>query len=158
MDKNKAIIEYLSACPTISNDPLFFNFAEGEDNTKQIVTVATDRAIEKPYIDGCVLKKYTFTLIDYQSVIYQALTAQYVRENENVETMSNFQSIIDWIDEQNENRVFPNFGDSCIVESISALTSSPNLSGVDFSTSPNLAKYSVLIQVVYLDKSKAIWT
>lgn len=157
MDKNKAIIKYLMQCPTIKNNPLFFNFGEVEDNSKQIVTTSTDKNIERPYIDGSVLKRYTFTIIDYRSVIYQALVTIEGYDNENVEDMMDVQSIIDWIDEQNDNYNFPDFGNDCVVEEITALTDIPNLNGVDKDTSPNLAKYSIAIRVQYLDNTKKIW-
>lgn len=157
MDKNKAIIKYLMQCPTIKNNPLFFNFGEVEDNSKQIVTTSTDKNIERPYIDGSVLKRYTFTIIDYRSVIYQALVTIEGYDNENVEDMMDVQSIIDWIDEQNDNYNFPDFGNDCVVEEITALTDIPNLNGVDKDSSPNLAKYSIAIRVQYLDNTKKIW-
>ena len=157
MDKNKAIIKYLMQCPTIKNNPVFFNFGEVEDNSKQIVTTSTDKNIERPYIDGSVLKRYTFTIIDYRSVIYQALVTIEGYDNENVEDMMDVQSIIDWIDEQNDNYNFPDFGNDCVVEEITALTDIPNLNGVDKDSSPNLAKYSIAIRVQYLDNTKKIW-
>lgn len=157
MDKNKAIITYLSQCPAIAKSQLFFNFAEEKDSNKQIVTSATDKAVERPYIDGSVLKRYTFTILDYRSIIYQALVLKAGYPNENVEEMLDVQSIIDWITEQNDIRNFPNFGDDCVVEEIVALTDSPNVNGVDKSSSPAIAKYSIAIRVQYLDKSKLIW-
>ena len=161
MDKNKAIIEYLFNCPVIADSPLFFNFAEAEDNNKQILTVANDKKINKPFIDGSVLKKFTFTIIDYRSVIYQALVNDPEHPNdypnENVDEMMDVQGIIDWVTEQNDNDNLPNFGTDCVVEQIEALTDTPRLNGVDSSVSPNLAKYSVSIQVQYLDVSKVLW-
>lgn len=157
MDKNQAVIDYLFQCPTIANNPLFFNFAKAEDNNKQLLTVANDKVIQKPYIDGSVLKKFTFTIIDYRSVIYQALVNAPGYISENVEEMLDVQSIIDWIEEQDDLRNYPNFGDKCIVEKVEALTDSPNLNGVDTSTTPALAKYSVSLRVQYLDTSKVIW-
>lgn len=157
MDKNKAIIEYLFGCPTIANNPLFFNFAEAEDNNKQIITAANDKKLSKPYIDGSVLKLFTFTIIDYRSVIYQALVNDPNYPNENVEEILDVQSIIDWIETQNDLCNYPDFGSDCLVEQIQALSDSPNLNGVDTSGSPSLAKYSVSIQVQYLDKSKVLW-
>lgn len=158
MDKNKAVITYLTACPAIAKNPLFFNFAEAQDNNKQFVTVASDRAVERPYIDGSVLKRYTFTIIDYRSIAYQAIVMKAGYPNENVQEMLDVQSLIDWIEEQNNNLNFPDFGDDCVVEEIIALTDSPRLSGVDTQSTPSLAKYSVAIQIQYLDKSKMIWT
>lgn len=157
MDKNQAIIAYLSSCPVIANNPLFFNFAKAEDNNKQLVVVATDKKVERPFIDGSVLKRFTFTLIDYRSVIFQAVVKEAGYPNENMEELLDVQSIIDWIDEQNDNGNFPDFGEDCVIDEIKALTDTPRLNGVDNSASPVLAKYSVSIQIMYLDTSKCIW-
>lgn len=157
MDKNTAIIEYLFTCPAIAESSLFFNFAEAEDYNKQFVTTANDKAVNKPFVDGSVLKKYTFTIIDYRSIIYQALVNDPAYPNENVEEFLDVQSLIDWVTEQNDNFNFPDFGENCIVEEIKALTDNPNLNGVDSSVSPSLAKYSVSIQVQYLDTTKVLW-
>lgn len=157
MDKNQAIITYLFQCPLIANNPLFFNFAEAEDNNKQFVTVANDVALENPYIDGSVLKQYTFTIIDYRSIIYQSIVNDTAYPNENVEEMFDVQSLIEWVSEQNDNFNLPDFGTDCVIEEIKALTDSPRLNGVDTSVKPALAKYSVSIQVQYIDKSKTTW-
>lgn len=157
VDKNQAIIDYLMNCPTLAKNDMFFNFAHEEDDNKQIVTQATDKVLERPFIDGSVLKQYTFTLIDYRSVVYQALVNIQGYSNENVDEMFDVQSIIDWIEEQEDNRNYPDFGNECVVDEIHALTESPNLNGVDRETTPNLAKYSVAIRVNYIDYSKCIW-
>jgi len=157
MDKNQAVIDYLFQCPLIANNPLFFNFSEAEDNNKQLLTTGNDKATHKPFIDGSVEKRYTFTIIDYRSVIYQSLVNQSGFSNENVEEMFDVQSLIDWISEQDDNMNYPDFGEDCVVESITALTDNPNLNGVDTTTTPKLAKYSVSIQINYLDNSKVIF-
>ena len=157
MDKNKAIVDYLFNCPVIAANPLYFNFSQAEDNNKQIVTIANDKAVERPYVDGSVLRRYTFTIIDYRSIIYQALVPTGNFPNENIAELLDVQSIIDWIGQQNELQVFPNFGSKCKIDEIIALTDSPRLNGVDKTVEPKLAKYSISIQVTYLDMSKVIW-
>ncbi len=157
VDKNQAIINYLLTCPVLAENDLFFNFAQEQDNNKHIVTQATDKSLEKPFIDGSVLKQYTFTLIDYRSIEYQALVNVTGYSNESVDEMFDIQSIIDWIDEQETNHNYPDFGENCKVDEIQALTESPNLNGVDRETTPNLAKYSIAIRVNYIDYSKCIW-
>ena len=67
------------------------------------------------------------------------------------------QEILDWINEQADNYNFPNFGSDCIIESMKTVTDTPNLNGVDTSISPAIAKYSIAIQIEYLDVSKQIW-
>lgn len=156
-DINQSIIEYLLQCPILANSPLFFNFANAEDENKQLVTMGNDRTLSKPYIDGSVLKQYTFTIIDYRSVIYQALVKQPGYSNENIEDMLDVQGIIDWIDEQGDIRNFPNFGDGYIIDGVKALTNNPNINGVDTSVQPALAKYSISIQIDYLDITKKLW-
>lgn len=64
MDKNQAVIDFLLKCPQIKENPLFFNFAEAKDNNKQIVTIANDKSVNKGFVDGSVLRRYTFTIID----------------------------------------------------------------------------------------------
>ena len=160
VDKTQAMINYLLTCPAIKSNPLFFNFAETKDNNKQIVVNPSDTRTNVQYIDGSVLKRDTFTLIDYKSVVYQSLPkvdnpSQY--PNENVDDFLDVQSIINWIDEQNTLSNFPDFGESCIIDSIEALSNKPTLNGVDTSTKPNTAKYSISIRVTYLDNSKVIF-
>lgn len=158
VDKNKAIINFLLECPAIQNSPLYFQFINAKDDNKQIVTVGNDRLLHRPFIDGSVEKQYTFTIIDFKSISYNAIPKSLsVGTNENVEEMFEVQSIIDWVDEQAELRNYPNFGDDIIIDNIRALSDNPNLNGVDTSIQPALAKYSVSIQIDYTDNSKVIW-
>lgn len=162
VDKNKAIIDYLtdgtSGCPQIVSHPTFFNFIDAKNDNKQIITVANDKPAQKPFIDGSVLKQYTFTIVDYKSVAYQAIVKMSGYSNENVDEMLEVQSILDWVNAQDVIQHYPDFGTDCIVEKIEALTDTPRLNGVDASVSPALAKYSISIKVTYLDISKKLWT
>ena len=157
MDKNQAIINYLITCPQIQNNPLYFNFIHGKEDDKQIITTANEKSINRPYIDGSVLKQFTFTIIDFKSVAYRAIVKDGVRMDENVEDLLDVQAIIDWIEEQNEARNFPDFGEDCIIDEITTTASNPNLNGIDSNVSPALAKYSISIQVKFLDTSKMLW-
>lgn len=157
MDKSQAVIEFISQCPQIQDNALFFNFLKAQDNNKQFVTVPNDKIMQRPYIDGSVSKRYTFTIIDYRSVIYQALVKDGSHPNENIEEYLDVQSILEWVEEQAENKNFPDFGSDCVIDSMRVLTDNPNLNGVDTSVTPPLAKYSMSIQIDYLDTSKMIW-
>ena len=157
MDKTQAIIEYLITCPSIASSPLYFNFINAEDDDKQFVTMANEKMLQRPFIDGSVQKRFTFTIIDFRSVAYQELAKLHIDTNENVEEYLDIQGIIDWIDEQNDSRNFPDFGVDCIIDSITTTTDNPNLNGVDTSAKPALAKYSISIQVDYIDTSKQLW-
>jgi len=157
MDKNQATIDWLITCPQIQNSPLYFNFISAKDDNKQIITLANDKAIYSRYIDGSVLKRYTFTVIDFKSIAYRAIVKQDGYSDENVEDMMDVQSIIDWIDTQADIHNYPDFGQNCIIQDIHTTTENPDLNGVDTSLTPALAKYSFTIQIDYLDNSKVIW-
>lgn len=154
VDKNQAVITFLLTCPLVQNSPLYFNFVEAQDKDKQFVTLANDIMVNKPFIDGSVLKRYTFTIQDFRSVAYNALNALNIGGNENVEDMLDCQGLIDWITEQAEAENYPDFGDKCLIESMEALTDNPNMNGIQQSGGLNLAKYSVNIRIEYLDISK----
>lgn len=157
VDKNQAVIDYMLQCPQINENALYFNFGEAKDNNKQIITQGNDKAMNKPYIDGSVLKRYTFTLFDFRSIAALAVPKGFAYTSENVEEILDVQSIIDWIAEQEELRNYPNFGEDCIVEGIKAITDNPNLNGIDTSVSPALARYSISIQIQYLDTTNQVW-
>lgn len=155
VDKNQAVINFLLTCPAIISNPLFFNFLQARDNDKQIVTQANDTALNKSFIDGSVMKRYAFTLMDYRSVAYQPLPKVEGYTSENVEELLDVQGIIDWVQEQSDARNYPDFGSDCIVDDMRTTSNNPNLNGVDTQVTPALAKYSITIQIDYLDKSKS---
>lgn len=121
------------------------------------MTLANDKQMDKPYIDGSVLKRYTFTIQDFRSVAFNALNALNIGGNENVEDMLDCQGLIDWITEQATQQNYPNFGDKCLIESMEALTDNPDMNGIQAAGGLNLAKYSVNIRIEYLDISQKIW-
>lgn len=157
VDKNQAVINFLLTCPKINSNPLFFNFLNAKDNNKQIITQANDTAIDKVYVDGSILKRYTFTIIDFRSVTFEPIPKQEQYTSENVEEMFDVQGILDWVTEQADALNYPDFGEDCEIDSMRTTSTNPNLNGVDTSVTPALAKYSISIQIDYLDKTKAIW-
>ena len=157
MDKNKATIEYLLTCDSIKDTPLYFNFIQAKDDNKQFVTMANDKAIDTAYIDGSVLKRYTFTIIVFKSISYLPIPKATGKENENIQDLADVQTLIDWIKEQHDDRNFPDFGEDCVIEDIRTTSDNPNLNSIDTSVTPALARYSISIQIDYLDKSNSMW-
>lgn len=157
MDKTRAVINFLIECPQIKSSPLYFQFAHAEEDTKQFVTVANDVNIQRPYIDGSVLKRYSFTLIDYKSLAYRAIVKDTGYTDENVEEYLQVQDIIDWINTQADNENYPDFGEYYEIDNMRALSDIPNLNGIDTSMKPVIAKYSFSVQIDYIDKTKVIW-
>ena len=157
MDKTKAVVTFLLTCPYVQQSPLFFGFGEAEADNKQLVTIANDTSVNVPFIDGSMRKRFTFTILDYKSVAYRAISTREGAVDENLENALEAQQLIDWVETQADARVFPDFGSDCTIDSMKAVTDQPNMGGVDRAVTPALAKYSVSIRIDYIDYSKAIW-
>lgn len=157
VDKNKAVVDFLITCPQIYNSPLYFNFINASDSTKQIMTIANDYYTSKPYVDGSVSKLYSFTLVEFKSVSDMPIVKLSGYDSENIEDISEVQKLIDWIAEQEELHNYPNFGEDCIIERMRSTKDTPNLEGVNTDVTPPLAMYSVTIEIEYTDYSKTIW-
>ena len=157
VDKNQAVIDFLIQCPQVAGNPLFFNAITAEDNSNGIVTIANDKALDTPYIDGSVLKQFSFSLIAFKSVSYEPVPKAVLYTSENVDDLADVQSISDWVDEQNENRNYPDFGTDCVIDDMEMSSDVPSLNGIDTSVMPALAKYSFTINVNYLDITKKIF-
>lgn len=161
MDKNQVIISYMLNCPVIHDNPLFFNAIQAQDENKEIITIANDRVMNTRYIDGSVMKRYSFTIVDFRSISFnpvpiidETTTTEPEYKAENVEDMFDVQGIIDWIEEQRDSGNYPDFGDDCVIDDMVTTSDIPNLNGVDANVSPALAKYSITIQIDYIDNSK----
>ena len=157
MSKEQALIDFILQCPAIRNSPVYFNFINAKDDNKQIITLGNDKTTNRSFLDGSVQKQYTFTLIDFKSVTYNAIPKELGLVSENVEEYLDVQGIIDWVTAQEDIRHYPNFGTDCFIEQMEALTDNPDLDGVDTTTTPSLAKYSVSIRITYIDTSKVVW-
>lgn len=156
VDKNQAMIDFLIQYESLRNHPLFFNFINAKDDSKQLITVSNDTYLNKPYIDGSVLRRYSCTLVDFKSISDMAIVFQLTDyANENIEEMSEVQDVIDWIHEQNELQNYPNFGTDCVIQEMTTTADNPTLEAIN--EEEHLAMYSVTIQVDYIDNSKKLW-
>lgn len=157
IDKNQAIIDFLITCPELSSNPLFFNYVNAKEDSTQIITQSNDKSMNKTFVDGSVLRRYTFTFIYFKSISYTPVVKQPGYSNENVEEMLDVQAVVDWVTEQAEIFNYPNFGPNCFIEEMKVLTDNPNLNSIDTTSTPPLAKYSLTIQIDYIDTSKMLW-
>lgn len=156
IDKNKAVLKFLSDCPIIKDNPLYFNFADAEDNNSQYLTSSTDVSMNKTFVDGSMLRVFTFTLVTFKSISNNAIIKEDTVINENVDDMFELQEIIDWVNEQGEEHNYPDFGDRILVDSMQTSTDTPYFEGVDTGVSPALAMYSIAIRIDYIDYTKTI--
>lgn len=156
MDKNQKMVDFLLTCPTISENPLYFNFGTVEDKAHQIITSYDDVLLQKPYIDGSVAKRYTCSIDGFKT-----LTTNPVIPNmpaENLEDFDEAQDLLDWINDCGEEFIFPDFGNNCIIDSMKCLTAHPEIFSIQDNLSPSVAVYRIRVQIDYLDISKRIWT
>lgn len=157
IDKNQAVIDFLLQCTDIANSELYFNFINAQDDNKQIITESNEKFSNRTYIDGSVLKQYTFTLIDFKSITDSALVLIQNYQNENVVDVSDVQALINWVNNQNKLRNFPDFGEDCEIQSIETTSENPNFEGVNTEVTPILAMYSISIRIEYIDNSEKLW-
>ena len=157
VDKNQAVIDFLATYPDIQANPLFFNFINAKDNNIQFLTSSNDKSLNRRSVDGSVLRRYEFTLLITKSITDLAIVMGEL-SNENIEDIADIQSIMDWINEQNDNHNYPNFGDECIIEDMHTLSDNPSLDGINTEVTPALALYSMSIGIDYIDYSKVIWS
>lgn len=157
VDKNQAIVDFLKSCPLMTDSPLFFNFGDVRDGANQATIRSDDISLHRPYINGSVLRRYTFTIDCFKSVAYNPIIEGEPGEtivNENVDEMSQVQDILDWINQQGNDSNFPIFGNDCVIEKMETLTTKPDLVGVDTTLNPPMAVYRISIQIDYIDNTK----
>lgn len=155
IDKNKVMIEFLRNCPVIDKNPLYFNFGNIEDNSYQIVTESNDTSLSQPYIDGSILKRYTFYIDCFKTIAYNKVIKGY--QDENLYDISEVQAILDWVNEQDTNKIYPDFGEDCLIDSMQSTTESPDLLSVEDTTTSPIAVYRISIQIDYIDNTQKLW-
>ena len=116
-----------------------FNFSPESRDNISIITRYADKIV-KSYITGDEEREYGFAII---------IVKQYSTDSDdlNLEAMNFAQAFMEWLDEQNKNKVFPDFGTSCEVEKIENLQNMPNLAGVN--AKEGFARYMIQGRILY---------
>ena len=117
-----------------------FNFAHDSENSVGFVTEFSDK-VRKKYVRGAE-KEYVFSVI---------LTQYYSDSTDsiNLESMNFAQHILDYIEEQDQKRNYPDFGFNCQVKKIESTQNTPGLLSVDWEN--KMAQYSVPCRVIYFE-------
>ena len=156
MDKNQAITDFFQTYADISNNPLFFNFGDIENDAYQVNVTTNDVSLNRKYIDGSELRRYTIYIDSFKSVSTTPVISG--RSAENIDDMQEVQDLLDWIIAQADNRNYPDFGTDCIIDSMSTMSTEPVLIGIDSSLNPPIAIYRIAIRIDYIDTSKKLWS
>ena len=116
-----------------------FNSSSESKDSISIITRYADNTI-RSYVNGDEELEYGFAII---------IVKEYSTDTDalNLEAMNFAQAFMDWLDEQNKNKIFPDFGEKYNVTKIENLQNMPNLSGIN--TEEALARYMVQGRIVY---------
>lgn len=154
MSRNQAVLDFMLTSEAISS--LYFQYANTADGVMRIGTTSTESNTRREYIDGSRPRTYDFTFTWYKSLsVLPVVTAQGL-SNENVADLDDVQSIIEWIEAQDDAQNYPDLGVKCVVDRMYCLTDTPRLAGVDTSYNPPLARYTFTIRIEYVDYTHAI--
>lgn len=137
MSKHEAMVEYLKQYPGLRSF-LYFNTASNTIGNISVQTVYSDEWEEQD-ITGHGTKRYDFAIV---FMARQDQGTSYA----NVSKMDDVQAFMDWIQRQDQEKNFPDFGD-CEVYSIENLQNMPNLAAA----SESVAKYMFQCRVRYYE-------
>lgn len=141
----KAINEWLLNYTPLNNW-IYFNATPIITGTVAMNMVAGDR-VTKEYIDGTKQKQCVFA-IDMISEYDGSGTSDV-----NMDALAEVESFMDWLEIQNKENNFPNFGEKCITEKVEVLTNVPQLL---INEQSQLAKYQFQARVNYKDESEVM--
>lgn len=145
MTKHDAMVAYMSPkVEELAGRLLNFNVSPGEEGNISFLTNYSDK-IKKKYIRCGADKEYGFSVV---------ITRTFSEETDdlNLDAMNFAQGFMDWIDEQDKKRNYPDFGEKCQVKRIENLQNMPNLASVDWDNM--IAQYMLQCRVLYFEKGR----
>lgn len=145
MTKHEAIKTYFEPkVEELAGNILSFNFSPESEDSISLITNYSDK-VRKRYVTGDVQKEYGFTIIIAKSYSTGC-------DDLNLEAMNFAQAFMDWMEEQDEKKDYPDFGENCTVEKMECLQNMPNLSGVN--QDGTMARYMIQARVIYKERKK----
>ena len=141
MDKHHAMVEFFRPKIEELSTEMNSNFS-GE--TPDSVAFMTDYAdqIKKRYIRCGAVKEYGFTIIVTKSYSPYG-------DDVNLQAMTFAQGLIDWVEEKNRKKEYPEFPENCRVRKMEVLQNMPNLAGVNMEQLR--ARYMFQCRVTYYE-------
>lgn len=160
MNKAKAVIDFLTTYEGIETSPIFINFINAKNDDVQLLTSENDVALNRKFIDGSVMKQFTFSIVITKSITSLAAAKDTTDGllSENIDDLADMQAFIDWVNEQGYNQNYPDFGEDCVIEDMHTTAENPSIDGINTEANPALALYSMEIRIDYIDYSKVIWS
>lgn len=135
---NKIMVDYLLQYPLLQSY-LYFNTSTDIVGNTSIRTVSSN-TWERRFLRGKGIKNYDFAVV--------CMTQQDTGTSDvNVTEVFNVEKFMKWIDEQNKNKNFPDFGEGIKILSIENLQNMPSFGGTN--EAGNIAEYLFQVRVRY---------
>lgn len=137
-DEVKAFFE--DEINTLVGSVLGFNFSPETADSVAIIPQYSDRNIRE-YINGDKQRQYSFAFVIVR--VYSTEPVDLL----NMEAMELGETFMEWVEEQDKNRNYPDLGENCKVEKMEILQDMPNLATVN--AEEGLARYMIQGRIVY---------
>ena len=137
-DEVKAFFE--DEINTLVGSVLGFNYSPETADSVAIIPQYSDRNIRE-YINGDKQRQYSFAFVLVR--VYSTEPVDLL----NMEAMELGETFMEWVEEQNKNRNYPDLGENCKVEKMEILQDMPNLATVN--AEEGLARYMIQGRIVY---------
>ena len=144
MTKHEVMKNYVEEKVMELSDRLVsFNFSDDSIDGVSFLTNYSGKTVKK-YVRAAD-KEYGFTIL---------MTWHFSTETDdlNLQAMNFAQKFMDWIEKQNKDKNFPDFGEKCQVKKIENLQNMPNLAAVDWENMK--AQYMIQCRVLYFEKGE----
>lgn len=123
-------------------DRLGFNFSPESPDSVAFITNYSDK-VRKKYIRIGAEKEYGFSIIITKAYSTAA-------DDLNLQAMNFAQGFMDWVDERDREKSYPEFPDNCQIKKMEVLQNMPNLAGVN--PEAGLARYMIQCRLIYFEK------
>lgn len=137
-DEVKAFFE--DEINTLVGSVLGFNYSPETADSVAIIPQYSDRNIRE-YINGDKQRQYSFAFVIVR--VYSTEPVDLL----NMEAMELGETFMEWVEEQDKNRNYPDLGENCKVEKMEILQDMPNLATVN--AEEGLARYMIQGRIVY---------
>ena len=142
MTKHDAMYAFFSPkIEELLKNVLKFNFSAESKDTVAFTTQYSDK-IRRRFVRA-VEKEYGFAIV---------ITKSYSTEDDdlNLQAMNFAQAFMDWVDEQDKMKNYPEFPENCQITRLETLQNMPNLAGVNIKE--GIARYMLQCRLIYREK------
>lgn len=131
-----AIREYIKKCPYLDNGRILGVDRLGADPIEYTIDTVPCEPIIKEYIDGSSVRQIEFIFGSREKYGQDVM--------QNIMNSDFYENFACWIEQQDEKRVFPDFGKWRSVLSIEVLTN-----GYAHDVTPNTSRYQIQLRITY---------